>query len=269
MRPPRRCGVRRGRRLIGWDEILEGGLAPRAGVQSWRGTSAGVRAANAGHDVVMSPTSHCYLDYGYQRTPVEKTYSFEPVPPGVVADGLKHILGVECCMWLGNVSTRHLEQTGEILPPAGIDYQMFPRAIALGEVGSSPRESRDRADFRRRLERHQKRLELLGVHFSRDGWQSLEGPCSGTRRSRGLPLIRYGDWNDALDGLVLDPCIPSHWERYELVRHYRGRLLRVTVENPQGKNRSVKRLRGNGQELAGNRISALPEGPIEVQAVIE
>jgi hexosaminidase len=161
----------RGRRLVGWDEILEGGLAPRATVQSWRGTAAGVRAAKAGHDVVMSPTSHCYLDYTYQKTPVQKTYSFDPVPSAIPDDKVHHILGVECCMWLGNVSTRHLARTGQILPPSGIDHQMFPRAIALSEVAWSPREARQWSDFRERLQRHAKRLELRGVNFARDGWQ--------------------------------------------------------------------------------------------------
>jgi len=157
-----------GRRLIGWDEILEGGLAPRATVQSWRGMEGGLAAASQGHDVVMSPTSHCYLDYSYETTPVNKTYAFEPIPAGLDPAKTAHILGVECCMWLGNVSRRHLEATGEILPPSGIFHQVFPRMIALSEVGWSPREGRDWADFAARLRGHGERLAAMDVNWYRD-----------------------------------------------------------------------------------------------------
>ena len=157
----------KGRRLIGWDEILEGGLAPRATVQSWRNMEHGRTAAAQGHDVVMSPTSHCYLDYDYAKTPVRQTYGFEPIPDGLEASSLRHILGVECCMWLGNVSRRHLERTGEILPTSGIEYQAFPRLIALSEVGWSPKDARDWDDFRERLRRHGNRLDALKVGYYR------------------------------------------------------------------------------------------------------
>lgn len=160
--------AKHGRRLIGWDEILEGGLAPNAAVQSWRGMEGGITAASQGHDVVMSPTSHCYLDYSYEKTPVSQTYSFEPIPAGLDSGKIHHILGVECCMWLGNVSRRHLEATGEILPPSGIFYQVFPRMIALSEVGWSPKDARDWADFAARLNNHGRRLETMGVNYYHD-----------------------------------------------------------------------------------------------------
>ena len=93
----------RGRVLIGWDEILEGGLAPNATVMSWRNVESGVVAANAGHDVVMTPTSHCYFDYYQAKTgeprgiggflPLQQVYAFEPLPPGLPADKAGHILG--------------------------------------------------------------------------------------------------------------------------------------------------------------------------------
>ncbi len=157
-----------GRSLIGWDEIIEGGLPPRAIVQSWRGMEGGLTAASQGHDAIMSPTSHCYLDYSYDRTPVSQTYSFEPIPEELDPSKIGHILGVECCMWLGNVSRRHLEETGEILPPSGIFYQVFPRLIALSEVGWSPEESRDWKDFAARLNNHGRRLDRMEVNFHRD-----------------------------------------------------------------------------------------------------
>jgi N-acetyl-beta-hexosaminidase len=154
----------KGRRLIGWDEILEGGLPPRAMVQSWRGMGAGVKSANEGHDVVMSPTSHCYLDYSYTKTPTAKTYAFEPVPGTIAPDKRAHILGVECCMWLGNVSTRYLQAHGKVMPISHIEHHVFPRAIALGEVGWSPRRSRNWGDFQKRLDQHKAGLKTMGVN---------------------------------------------------------------------------------------------------------
>ena len=152
-----------GRRLIGWDEILEGGLAPNATVQSWRGMDGAIAAAKANHDVISSPTSHCYLDYAQVRgpgepvrmgfLPLERCYEFEPTPPEFDAAQARRVLGLEGNMW-----TEHA-------PPARINYQVFPRLCALAEVGWSPKAARDWAGFRRRLERHCERLDRLGVKF--------------------------------------------------------------------------------------------------------
>lgn len=158
----------KGRRLIGWDEILEGGLAPSATVQSWRGTSGGLAAARAGHDVIMSPGSHCYLDHSYQALTTKKSYSYEPIPPQLEPDRASHVLGIEGCMWLGNVSKRYLLRTGQVLPTAGIDVQVFPRLLALAEVGWSPKDNRDWADFKGRVREQARQLELRGVSVARD-----------------------------------------------------------------------------------------------------
>jgi hexosaminidase len=124
----------RGRRLIGWDEILEGGLPPAATVMSWRGTAGGIEAAKEGHDVVMSPSSHVYLDY-YQGdpaveplaiggfSPLEKVYSYEPVPTELTAEEAKHVLGAQ-----GNVWTEYIKTRDHVL------YMAWPRAAALAEV---------------------------------------------------------------------------------------------------------------------------------------
>jgi hexosaminidase len=103
----------KGRRMIGWDEILEGGLAPGATVMSWRGTKGGVAAANLGHDVVMTPNTYCYLDYSYQTTPTEKVYAYDPVPKEFSGAMAKHILGVQGSMW-----------THIAVSEKAIDYQM-------------------------------------------------------------------------------------------------------------------------------------------------
>ncbi|MEJ5169791.1 MAG: beta-N-acetylhexosaminidase [Fimbriimonadales bacterium] len=147
----------KGRRLVGWDEILEGGLAEGATVQSWRGMGGAIQAAKAGHDVIASPTSHCYLDYPLSAISLEKAYSFEPVPPELTEQESKHILGLEGNMW------------GERTPEEwDVDRQTYPRLMALAEVAWSPREARDWADFQRRLSVHRKRLHLQGVAFALD-----------------------------------------------------------------------------------------------------
>jgi hexosaminidase len=131
----------KGRRLVGWDEILEGGLAPGATVMSWRGEKGGIAAAQMGHDVVMSPTSHCYLDYPLKKISVEKAYSYEPVPREIAPEKAKHVLGVQGNMW------------GEGTPrEEDVDRMTWPRQAALAEVGWSPKESRDWADFSARLQ---------------------------------------------------------------------------------------------------------------------
>ncbi|MFJ8024277.1 beta-N-acetylhexosaminidase [Streptomyces sp. NPDC096311] len=158
----------RGRRLIGWDEILEGGLAEGAAVSSWRGYQGGIKAARAGHDVVMCPEQQVYLDHrqaagpdepvpiGYVRT-LEDVYRFEPVPPELTEAEARHVLGTQANVW-----TEVMED------PARVDYQTFPRLAAFAEVAWSalpaPAE-RDFADFERRMAAHYGRLDALGVAY--------------------------------------------------------------------------------------------------------
>lgn len=154
----------KGRQIIGWDEILEGGLAPNATVMSWRGIEGGIAAAQQGHDVVMTPTSHVYLDY-YQADPkteplaiggftsLEKTYSYEPTPDTLTKEESKYILGAQ-----GNVWTEYMH-TGD-----KVEYMAWPRALALAEVVWSPKEKRDWFNFWGRLQTHFQRLENMGVN---------------------------------------------------------------------------------------------------------
>ncbi|MGW9496218.1 beta-N-acetylhexosaminidase [Streptomyces prasinus] len=158
----------RGRRLIGWDEILQGGLAPGAAVSSWRGYAGGIAAARAGHDVVMCPEQHVYLDHrqdagpeepvpiGYVRT-LEDVYRFEPVPAELTPEEAVRVLGTQANAWS--------EVTED---QARVDYQVFPRLAALAEVAWStlpaPAE-RDFADFERRMAAHYRRLDALGVAY--------------------------------------------------------------------------------------------------------
>ncbi len=142
----------RGRTIIGWDEILEGGLAPNAAVMSWRGMKGGIAAAKAGHDVVMSPTSHCYFDYTYDRIDTRKAYLFEPVPEELEKEGEKHILGLQANFW------SHIDRE-----PDKVDSQLFPRLLSVAERGWSPKEVRDWDGFSRRVKAHRSHLERMGV----------------------------------------------------------------------------------------------------------
>lgn len=155
-----------GRRLVGWDEILEGGLAPGATVMSWRGMAGGVAAAKAGHDVVMAPGDFTYLDH-YQwiaprseplaiggSLPLEQVYQFEPVPPELNATEAQHILGGQAQLW------------SEFIPQQKqMEYLAYPRLCALAETVWSPRASRNFADFSARLQPDVERLRILDVHF--------------------------------------------------------------------------------------------------------
>ncbi len=146
-----------GRTLLGWDEILEGGLAPNAAVMSWRGVEGGIAAAKAGHPVVMSPTSHCYFDYDYTTTPTEKVYAYEPIPPELTPEEGGRVLGAQANMWT------HLARNDK-----AIDEQIFPRLCALAEVVWSPAADRNWDDFQARMKGHAARLKNDGVSLHRD-----------------------------------------------------------------------------------------------------
>lgn len=143
----------KGRKLIGWDEILEGGLVSGATVQSWRGFQGAVAAAKSGHDTIVSPTSHAYFDYGLTYINLARVYSFEPVPPALTEAEARHVLGSEACMWT------------EFTPPEKLDSMLFPRLIALSEALWSPAGERDFAGFRVRLQNHYPMLRALGVSY--------------------------------------------------------------------------------------------------------
>lgn len=156
-----------GRRMIGWDEILEGGLAEQATVMSWRGTSGGIAAAKAGHDVVMAPAGYTYFDHRQSRdareplsiggfTPLDSAYAFEPVPSELSAAEAKHVLGAQGQLW------------SEYIPnPKHAEYMAFPRLSALSEVVWSRKERRNFNDFLRRLPSHLARLDAMDVNYRR------------------------------------------------------------------------------------------------------
>jgi len=179
-----------GRQIIGWDEILEGGLAPNATVMSWRGVSGGIEAAQQGHDVVMTPTTHCYLDY-YQSThpneplaiggflPLSKVYSYEPVPTELNAEEGKHILGVQ-----GNVWTEYMPTAEQIF------YMAYPRACAIAEIGWSAKKDKNYEDFTSRILPHLERLKTMGIQPANHLFDVQSAIKSGNGKGVFVDLIK-------------------------------------------------------------------------------
>jgi len=155
----------KGRRMIGWDEILEGGLAPDATVMSWRGEQGGINAARQGHDVIMTPDKYLYFDH-YQADrrreplaiggmlPLEKVYSYDPTPAALSAEENRHILGAQANLW-----TEYMADTRQV------EYMLFPRLFALAEVVWSPQKVRNYGDFLSRVPPQLARLKREGVNY--------------------------------------------------------------------------------------------------------
>ena len=159
----------KGKKMIGWDEILEGGLAPNATVMSWRGVQGGIEAAKAGHNVIMTPTSHAYFDY-YQSDdadeplaiggflPLEKVYGFNPIPAELNKEEAKYVLGAQ-----GNVWTEYMKTEEQV------EYMIFPRMLAMSEVvwsGPTSDLETDYPDFVDRVENFHTRLDQLNINYA-------------------------------------------------------------------------------------------------------
>jgi hexosaminidase len=153
----------RGRQIIGWDEILDGGLAPNATVMSWRGTQGGIAAAKSGHDVIMTPLKYCYLDH-YQTDalnepttiggflPLKTVYEYEPVPAELTAIEEKHVLGAQANIW------------SEYMPTSeSVEYMAYPRVSAMSEVVWGSKENRDWDNFRSRMSTDFERYNRLNI----------------------------------------------------------------------------------------------------------
>lgn len=183
----------KGRQIIGWDEILEGGLAPNATVMSWRGTQGAIAAAQQFHDVVMTPTSHCYFDY-YQSEneneplaiggylPLEKVYSFNPIPVELTIEQSKFIIGAQ-----GNVWTEYMPSEKQV------EYMAFPRMLAMSEVVWTNPKNKNYKDFVKRVEHFHKRLDALDINYANHLYE-IEGQLikSNERLSYELSTLTEG-----------------------------------------------------------------------------
>jgi hexosaminidase len=154
------------RKLIGWDEILEGGIPARAAVMSWRGMQGGIEASNAGHDVVMSPGSPCYFDHNQGKSEYEppswggynsllKVYDFDPVPTEIMPDKVKHILGGQANLWTEQITTM-----------AHAEYMMLPRLCALSEVLWTEKSQKNKKRFIQKIDTHFDRLSEMNYNYA-------------------------------------------------------------------------------------------------------
>jgi hexosaminidase len=160
----------KGKTLIGWDEILEGGLAPNAVVMSWRGEAGGIAAAKQKHMVIMTPGNPVYFDHSQSQkedsltiggyNPLERVYAYDPLPKELGPADAKYILGAQANVW-----------TEYIAYPSKVEYQVFPRMAALSEVLWSPKSKRNWSDFQKRLPAQLKRYELWNASYSRAYYQ--------------------------------------------------------------------------------------------------
>jgi hexosaminidase len=228
----------RGRRLIGWDEILEGGLAPEATVMSWRGTAGGIAAAQQGHDAIMTPGSHLYFDY-YQGdpafeplaiggfTPLDKVYAYEPVPDTLTPEQARHILGAQANVWTEYLKT-----------PEQVEYMALPRMLALAEVVWSPREARDWTDFARRLPAALAALDRTGVNYRPPHVEGLETDrltladrfVVTLRTIRPDAVIRY-----TTDGTAPDSASPRYTDPMSLRASSEGVTVTARAFLPNGR----------------------------------
>jgi hexosaminidase len=236
----------KGKKIIGWDEILEGGLAPNATVMSWRGTKGGIAAAKAKHDVIMTPTDFCYLDYGQgdpQTEPlnignhltIEKIYSSNPMPKELTEDEQKYILGVQ-----GNVWTEYMKT------PEKVEYMVFPRALALAEVAWSPQDTKDFKDFNNRLGYQFERLDKQNVNYRIPEPEGLTNVVLTDGFAVKIALEPYSDkakiiyTTDKNDPNSLSPTYNSPIEiAFDKLSDQVFRQVRAVVVNPKGRKSSV------------------------------
>ena len=231
----------KGKRLVGWDEILEGGIAPNATVMSWRGIEGGIEAAKSGHDVVMTPTSTCYFDY-YQGKfdepkaiggylPIDAVYSYDPVPAELKPAGAKHILGAQANIW-----TEYMNDFPQV------EYMLLPRMLALSEVVWSKKELRNFEDFNRRIVPQYDRLAAKNVNFRLPPPEGLGGKklIAGPTTVNITPPFPQAEVRYTVDGteptresLLLNPANP--------VNLTRSAILKARTILPSGKmSRVVK-----------------------------
>jgi len=244
----------RGRKAMGWDEILEGGLPPEVALMSWRSFEAGITAAKLGHPVVMASKSHVYFDYSYNRAPASLVYKYEPVQPELDAPELRsRVLGGEACMWT------HLART-----EVGIDMSIFPRLLALAEVLWTPTERKAWDDFSNRMTLHEPVLKSKGI------------TCFKWNEGLGLPNITCGQ-----DGRLwlVNAAQEIYLRRGEKWVQFPGRARQVT-SGPDGAIWAVSTERATGgyaltrwsevetqwlplgRNMAAIQISAAPDGSL-------
>ncbi len=244
--------AKHGKKLIGWDEILEGGLAPSATVMSWRGEAGGIQSANMGHDVIMTPgDGGLYIDhyqgdskiepvaiFGY--APLEKTYSYYPVPKDIAEDKRHHILGAQANLW------------GEYLYSAKLyEYRAYPRVIALAELTWTTQKQKDFADFSRRLNNAYVRLDAFGINYHIPLPEQPNGSCNfvafNDKDSLVLKTTRPMTMVYTLDGTEPTASSKVYTEPIQIDKNAK---VKVATVLPSGKLSAIRTIIFEKQEFA-------------------
>jgi hexosaminidase len=200
--------IKNGKQMVGWDEILEGGISPSAIVMSWRGEEGGIEAAKHGNDVVMSPSKFVYLDYGQNPTlhsplepyniccylPLEKIYNYNPLPGELSPELQKHILGTQSTLFTEYITTENKAE-----------YMLFPRVIAIAEVGWTPAVNKNFADFSNRLGKQLPRLDQRQILYRIPEPELLQSENKDGKKSVSIGSIVPG----AVIRYTLDNTIPD------------------------------------------------------------
>ncbi|UKM64513.1 glycoside hydrolase family 20 protein [Flavobacteriaceae bacterium GSB9] len=205
----------KGRKIIGWDEILEGGLAPDATVMSWRGTEGGKEAAQQGHDVIMTPESYCYINF-YQgpqdsepaafnaNLPLNKVYQFDPIVEGMSKEEADHVLGGQANLWSEYITTNQ-----------DSEYMIFPRLAAMAEVLWSKKASRNWEDFSNRLEAQFKRYDYLGINYAKSAYL-VTATTTADIKSNTVKLTLQNEFpNPDIRYVFGDEQLSEHSKRYK------------------------------------------------------
>lgn len=246
----------KGRRLIGWSEILEGGLAEKAALMVWLGNDGAMTAVSSGHDVVMAQTTHMYFDYYQSRDranepwaiggflPLEQVYSYEPILPQMTADQAKHVMGVQYQIWTEYISNgKHVE------------YMAFPRACAMSEVAWSAKENRNFDRFKSGLPAHLDRLKAFDVNY-----RKLDPPAP-----KPAAQWRSGETSETFTTKTWDVSqIVTAPGRYRLAFQYSGGAHRLDIEwaelleNGKSVAKDVHEGRTGGEDNDNEYILDLP-----------
>ncbi|MBE7177552.1 MAG: family 20 glycosylhydrolase [Mucilaginibacter polytrichastri] len=233
-----------GRNLIGWDEILEGGLAPNATVMSWRGEAGGIAAARQNHDVIMAPNTYHYLDYAQSgdkdaeplaiggNLPLEKVYSYKPLTPdSLTAEQQKHIIGVQANIWTEYIAT-----------PAKLEYMLFPRILAVAESAWTPYVDKNYQDFSQsRLPARLNDLEKIGVNFRvPEADVKLEDLGNGKKRVTISPFVQDARVYYTIDGHKPDNTAARYTTPFETpAPGAQNMTLKYTVVTPGERSSNV------------------------------
>ncbi len=244
----------KGRQIIGWDEILEGGLAPNATVMSWRGTKGAVAAAKEKHNVINTTTSHCYFDY-YQSTnegeptaiggflPLEKVYGFNPIPEELNEEEQQYVLGAQGNVWTEYMSTED-----------NVEYMVYPRIMAMSEVVWSKGENKDYDDFVSRVEKFNERLDVLGVNYANHIYEvGGELHTEGAKQSFALKTVtKDKDIRYTTDGS--DPNMFSKIYKEPIVMN-KSMVIKAAVFNAEKQLGGLFKQEFNNHKAVGKRLT--------------